>query len=78
MDSTLWVALFSLLGTLIGTLGGIVASSKLVNHRLTALEKQVEKHNSVVERQYIIEGEVRELQHEVKELKTYHQPHKEE
>lgn len=35
--------IISLLGSLIGTLGGIVVSMKLTNFRLDKLEKQVEK-----------------------------------
>ena len=41
MDSSVLVALLSLLGTLAGSLGGILVSSKLVNYRLQQLENRV-------------------------------------
>ena len=69
MPQEIVVALLAFLGTCVGTLGGILASSKMVNYRIDQLEKKVEKHNSVVERTYKLEGEVRELQHEIKDLK---------
>ena len=50
--------LFNFLGVAVGTFGGIVASSKLVNYRLQELEKKVDKHNSVVERTYKLEQNV--------------------
>ena len=55
MDHTVWVAVLSLVGTLIGTLGGILASNRLTNYRIEQLEKKVDKHNSVIERTYKIE-----------------------
>ena len=70
MSDTIIIGLLSLLGTLIGTLGGILAASKLSNYRIEQLEKKVEKHNTVIERTYILEGKVAELQHEVKDLKS--------
>lgn len=69
MDSTIIVAIISFIGTCFGTIGGIIASSKLTNFRLSELEKKVEKHNSVVERTYILEGQVLEIQHDIKDLK---------
>ena len=50
MDSTIIVALISLLGTLTGSLGGIVVSSKLTNYRIEQLEKKVDKHNNFAEK----------------------------
>ena len=67
-------AILSLVGTLIGTFGGIVVSAKLMTYRIEQLEKQVEKHNGVVERTFVLEGNVKELQHEVADLKEYHKP----
>lgn len=66
MDSTVIIALISLFGTFIGTLGGILTTSRLTNYRVEQLEKQVAKHNSIVERTYALEtrAEVQE-----KELK---------
>lgn len=69
MSTEIIVAVLAFLGTCVGTLGGILAASRLVNYRIEQLEKKVEKHNSVVERTYKLEGEVRELQHEMKDLK---------
>ena len=69
MTEAILIALLSLAGTLIGTFGGIVVASKLTNYRLEQLEKKVEKHNTVIERTFVLEGQVKELQHEVIELK---------
>ena len=55
MDSGVMVALVSGAFTLIGTLGGILASSRLTSYRLEQLEKKVDKHNNVIERTYALE-----------------------
>ena len=69
MDQQIMIALIAFLGTCVGSLGGILAANKLTNYRIGQLEKKVEKHNSVVERTFKLEGEVLELQHEMKHLK---------
>ena len=74
MDSTIFVALLSFAGTLIGTIGGIIATNKLVTYRLEQLEKKVDLHNNAVERLFIVEGDMREAKHDIKDLKAYHRP----
>jgi hypothetical protein len=74
MTEAIITSILSLVGTLGGTFGGILISSKLTNFRIEQLEKKVEQHNSVVERTYKMEGKVTELQHEVADLKEYHKP----
>lgn len=49
------VGLFSLMGTLCGTMGGILTSTKLTSYRISELEKKVDKHNSVIERVALLE-----------------------
>ena len=49
------LGLLSLAGTLVGTLGGILAANKLTMYRIEQLEKKVDKHNSVVERVSVLE-----------------------
>lgn len=72
MNSTIIVAILSLLGTLIGSLGGIVASNKLVIYRIQELEKKVEKHNSVIDRVYKLENHEAVIDEEIEHLKEYH------
>ena len=60
----------SLLGTLAGTFGGILISSKLTNYRIEQLEKKVAEHNKVVERTYKLEGQMLEVQHDIRDLKN--------
>lgn len=62
MQSEIIVALLSLAGTFIGTFSGI----KLMSYRIEQLEKKVEKHNNVVERQYNIEKITAVLSEEIK------------
>lgn len=62
MSNEVIVAILSFLGMSVGTFGGIVASSKLTNHRLAELEKKVDKHNNVIERMYVAEGNIRTLE----------------
>ena len=70
MNSTVMVALMSLTGTLAGSFSGIIVANKLVNFRLQQLESKVEKHNTIVERTYILEGQMTEVQHDIRDLKA--------
>lgn len=69
MSDIVIVAVLSLGGTAIGTFGGIIVANKLVNYRLQQLEKKVDKHNSVVERTYKIEGKITAIEDDIKEIK---------
>ena len=66
MSDVVIVALISFAGTVIGAFAG----SKLSNYRIEQLEKKVQKHNNLIERMYKAEGQIVELQHDVKELKA--------
>lgn len=74
MSETIFVALLSLVGTLVGSLSGILVANKLTNYRLGQLEEKVKKHNQVMERTFKLEGQMAECQHEIQDLKKYHQP----
>lgn len=65
----------TLVGSLLGSLLGVLASQKLTQFRLERLEKKVDLHNKVIERTYKLEGDMREVQHEIQDLKGYHKPH---
>ena len=49
------VGVLSLIGTLGGSLFGILAANKLTNYRIEQLEKKVEQHNNFVEKIIVIE-----------------------
>lgn len=55
MPENVIVALIAFAGTLAGTFGGIIASSRLTNYRIQQLEKKVDKHNTLVERTFKLE-----------------------
>lgn len=55
MPSEVIVGLLSLVGTLVGSIAGIVASNKLTLYRIEQLEKKVDKHNNLIERTYHLE-----------------------
>lgn len=79
MSETVIVALLSLVGTLIGSLCGILAANKLVVYRIEQLEKKVEKHNNVIERVYnlekdeaVIKEEIKVANHRIDDLEKTH------
>lgn len=74
MTSEIIVALLGLVGTLSGSFLGVVAASKLTQYRLQQLEEKVNKHNSLIERMFVLEGKVDECQHDIRDLKAYHKP----
>lgn len=42
---------------------------KLIEYKIEELRGQVEKHNKVIERTCILEGQMQEVQHEIRDLK---------
>ena len=58
MNIEIILSLLSALCSLMGSLGGILVTSKLNLYRLEQLEKKVDKHNHLVERMYEIEKTV--------------------
>lgn len=65
MSDTIVVGILSLIGTLVGSLSGILAANKLINYRIAQLEKKVEKHNNVIERTFKLEQGLEDLTDEV-------------
>ena len=72
MTETIIIALISLAGTLIGSLGGIVVSSKMTNYRIEQLEKKVDKHNNFAEKIPIINEQIKVINHRLEDLEREH------
>ena len=70
MNDSILVAIISGAGTLIGSCGGVIASSRLTQYRLAQLEKQVNRHNQVIERTFRLEGRMDEAEHDIRDLKS--------
>lgn len=69
MTPEIVVGVLSLIGTLCGTVGGILAANKLVTYRLEQLEKKVDKHNNVIERMYKIEERIAIVETDIKDMR---------
>ncbi len=69
MQPEIVVGILSLVGTLIGTIGGILASNKLTIYRIGQLEEKVSKHNSLIERMYACEDRLNIVEHDIQDIK---------
>ncbi|MBQ8904213.1 MAG: hypothetical protein IJY73_08025 [Oscillospiraceae bacterium] len=67
MDSSVIVAVISLIGPLGGSLGGILVSSKLTAYRIEQLEKRVSEHNNFAIRMPVMEEKIKELSRRIDE-----------
>ena len=68
-----------MLGTLIGSFGGIVTANKLMNYRIEQLEKKVDKHNQVIDRVYkleqhegVVDEKIKVANNRIDDLEEYH------
>lgn len=68
-----WVTIVAPILTALASLAGVYLSNRksaaVMELRMKMLEDKVSKHNQLVERMYIVEGKVTELQHDVTDLK---------
>ncbi len=79
MPSEIIVALFSFLGTVLGSVFGILSSNRLTVYRIKQLEEKVDKHNKVIDRVYKLEAkndlreeEIKVANHRIDDLEQYH------
>lgn len=74
MSQEILVALLGFVGTLLGSLFGILAAQKLTQYRLSQLEDKVNKHNNLIERTFKLEGRMDAAEHDIRDLKKFHPP----
>ena len=55
--------------SVIATMSSNNKSNALMNYRIDGLTKEVEKHNSVVERMAVVENSLKSAHHRIDELK---------
>lgn len=68
MSPEVIAAVLALVGTIIGSAGGVLVSSKLTNYRLQQLEKQVSEHNNYARRMPVVEEQIKGINHRLQEL----------
>lgn len=69
MSDTVIVGLLSLLGTCIGSWGGL----RLMSYRIEQLEKKVDKHNNFAQRMPVVEEQIKVINHRLEDLEHENQ-----
>lgn len=62
------IAVLGIIGSAIGSFGGVVSSQKMVKYRLSKLEEKVDKHNNLVERMSTLELRNKVCEHRIENL----------
>ena len=75
MSNDIIVAVLSLIGTLGGSLGGILVSSKLTAYRLQQLESKVAEHNNFARRMPVVEEQIKVISHRIEDLEQEEKRH---
>ena len=58
MATEIIISLITLLGSALGTFGGIFVNSKLTAYRIEQLEKKQDKHNDLITRMTVVEAKM--------------------
>lgn len=66
MQSEVLVAIISFAGTAVGSIVAVVTANSLTNYKIEELRKQVEKHNTIIDRVYQLEAEDKVKNEEIK------------
>jgi len=77
MSEAIIVAILSLVGTAIGSVVSVLTANRLTNYKIDALQKQVEKHNQVVERTFrleehsaVVDEQIKVVNHRISDLEN--------
>lgn len=70
MQNEFFSGIFSLAASLLGTFGGIITSTKLINYQINELKKRVDKHNNVIERTFRLEEHGRYVDERIARLES--------
>lgn len=62
--ATVIVGLLSLIGTCVGSWGGL----RLMSYRIEQLEKKVDKHNNFAQRMPVVEEQIKVINHRLDDL----------
>ena len=73
MNRDFIIALVSMTGTVIGSFGGIITSSKLMSYRIQKLEEKVDKLNVFASRMPVLEEKIKVLGHRITDLERGHE-----
>lgn len=78
MSEAIIVALLGFVGTLLGSLCGILAAQKLTQYRLVQVETTTKSHGERIRKlendAVKFDGRMNEAEHDIRDLKKYHQP----
>jgi len=81
MDTSIITAVISVVGSIIVAMISFYANrkgakeasetnAKLIAYRIQELEKKQDKHNSMIERMFKLEGRMTEAEHDIRDIKT--------
>lgn len=70
MSEAIIVAILGFIGTLVGAFLSSNKTRAVIQLQISELTKKVEKHNNLIERMYVAEGRITELEHDVRDLKA--------
>lgn len=62
-------AVGSILGVYFSNRKAAIDSAALLDYRIGQLEAKVDRHNNVIERTYMLEGRMNEVEHEIRDIK---------
>lgn len=66
MTEAIVVAILSLVGTAMGSVVSVMTANRLTNYKIDALQKQVEKHNNLIERTFRLEEHAAVVDEQIK------------
>ncbi len=68
MEQEILVAILSLAGTLLGSLGGVLTASRLTNFRLSQLEEKMDRQATFCEKIPVLEEKIKVVNHRLSDL----------
>lgn len=64
MNAEIVVAICSFAGTAVGSFSGL----RLMSYRIEQLERRVDKHNSIIERTFVLEEKMKEAERRLNDI----------